>query len=162
MTSVFGLFLETPENATYEDLNRFLIKSYFFLPSVFSIIRLIVMLTLIRFDPPFYYLTKSEDVKAVQLIEKIYKDDYQTEVLANYRTQLDRRKKKIALLSPTYRIRFLLAMFLNIMYQFNGLPAVLQYSTLIFLDTTNERIALILTLTVSVFKYFFYTLGSSL
>ena len=92
----------------------------------------------------------------------IYKPEHQEEVKHNYLNQLDKRNKHIKLLSPTYRIRFLLAIFLNVMFQFNGLPAVLQYSTLIFLDTTDERTALILTFIVSVFKSFFYCLGSSL
>jgi hypothetical protein len=65
-------------------------------------------------------------------------------------------------MSVTYRTRFLLAMFLNVMYQFNGIVAVIQYSTLIFMDATNERVALMLTLLMSILKYIFYTLGTSL
>jgi short subunit fatty acids transporter len=75
-TSAFGLLLETPEDATYDDINKRLIKTYFFAPSIFSFLRIILLLTFIRFDPPFYYLTISQEDKAREVINKIYKEEY--------------------------------------------------------------------------------------
>jgi hypothetical protein len=82
-------------------------------------------------------------------------------VLSNYRNQLEKKNQEITLFSSSYRVRFLLAVYLNVMQQFNGQPAVVHYSTLIFLDATNERVALFLTLGISISKSIFYSLGSS-
>jgi len=84
-TSFFGLFLETPEDAVYEDVDRNFLKIYFTVPSIFSLLRIIILLTCIRFDPPFYYITQSDEQNALVVIDKIYKTEYREEILDNYR-----------------------------------------------------------------------------
>lgn len=119
-TAVFGLFLETPKDATYDDVNKPLLKCYFTIPSIFSLVRVFCFVFWLKFDSPFYYLSNDRREEAEELINQIYYEKYHEEIMQNYQTQLAKKNRKIKLTSPLYRIRFFLAMFLNMMYQFNG------------------------------------------
>lgn len=76
LTTFLGIFLETPTNIVYEDINKGFLKFYYAGPSIFSLIRIVLMLTVVTFDPPSYYLARNENKKAEDLINIIYKEEH--------------------------------------------------------------------------------------
>lgn len=55
-TEAFGLMLETPDDAQIENINFTNLKIYYLAPSIFSLIRMILFITYIRFESPSYYI----------------------------------------------------------------------------------------------------------
>lgn len=56
LTEAYGLILETPDYPTINDINLSILRIYFVAPSIFSIIRILLFLTFVRSESPFFYM----------------------------------------------------------------------------------------------------------
>lgn len=95
-------------------------------------------------------------------MRKIYKEEFVAEELENIIEQCNQKNSRKSLFKGVNRRKMLFCIFFCFLYQFCGFAAVIQYSTLIFMEIFNERAALYLTLLVSVLKFIFYSNGAFL
>lgn len=56
LTETLGLILKLPKNPTISDIDFNILKIYFLDPSIFSLIRILLFMTFVRSESPFYYI----------------------------------------------------------------------------------------------------------
>jgi len=104
------------------------------MPAMIAGLQLLLLLIVLRFETPTYYLIHNEEAKAKEVLELLYKEEFVDEALAREH-EGEKSTEVDNLFSKKYSTQIMLSMFMLFSTTIMGTTVLNYYSTYIFLGT---------------------------
>ncbi|CAD8105293.1 unnamed protein product [Paramecium sonneborni] len=131
---ILGMFF----NANGESLDYFRFVIVF--PMLICASRLLFLAFAFKYNPPSYYLQRSNNRTAKTVIKTYYKQQFVDQIFEELKQQIEAKKSEAQdskQNSPSYSSRLKVGCILQIIQQFSGINAVLIYSSGLFIKITG-------------------------
>lgn len=115
------------------------------LPALFCIVRTVLLLTVYAIEPAKFLLSKGREEEAETSLGRIYLKKYVQEQKASIKAEIEQQSaskelKLSDLLTPRWRHRFLIGLFVAAAQQLTFVNGIVFYSTTLFLKTTHNQL----------------------